>query len=54
LPKTYLGKEVINGDKNDLINALNSDNKIVGLLAKGKAKTSDSDFIVNPDLIAIG
>jgi len=54
LPKTYLGKEVINGDKSDLINALNSDNKIVGLLAKGKAKTSDSDFIVNPDLIAIG
>jgi len=26
----------------------------VGLLAKGKAKTSDSDFVVNPDLIAIG
>ncbi len=51
LPNEFLNRPVINGDKSDLINVLTGDNKIIGLKAKGPAKTSDSAFIVNPDLI---
>tara|TARA_E500000318_G_C3553428_1_gene210006 strand:- start:389 stop:1087 length:699 start_codon:yes stop_codon:yes gene_type:complete len=50
-PKTFLGRVVIDGDKSDLYNSM-SGNVIVGLRAKGKAKSDDSDFVVdNPDLI---
>lgn len=45
LPKTYMNKIVIDGDKNDL-RFLEPKNVIIGLKAKGKAKTDDSKFIV--------
>jgi len=45
LPKTYLGKKVINGDLNDL-RFLDKKNVIVGLVAKGKGKKDDSGFVV--------
>jgi len=46
LPKEYMGRKVIDGDNTDL-RFLDSDNVIVGLKAKGPAKTSNSDFIVD-------
>jgi len=46
LPKTFLGRPVIDGDKSDLFN-VKSGKVVVGLVAKGKARKSDSDFIVN-------
>ena len=46
LPKTYLNKKVINGDKHDL-RFLDPKNVIVGLIAKGKAKTDTSGFVLN-------
>lgn len=45
LPATYLGRPVINGDENDL-RFLDPKRCIVGLSAKGKAKTSQSPFII--------
>jgi len=51
LPKTYLGRQVIDGDKSDLVN-LYSGSVVVGLKLKGgKAiQASKSPFIVdNPD-----
>jgi hypothetical protein len=51
MPETFLGREVIDGDVSDLEN-LFSGNKIIGLKAKGKAKKSESDFIVNTNIIA--
>jgi hypothetical protein len=50
MPETFLGREVIDGDVSDLEN-LFSGKKIVGLKAKGKAKKSESDFIVNTNII---
>ena len=50
MPETFLGREVIDGDVSDLEN-LFSGKKIIGLKAKGKAKKSDSDFIVNTNII---
>ena len=50
LPKSFLDREVIDGDKSDLFN-LKATNKIIGLRVKGsEAKQSQSPFIVNnPD-----
>jgi hypothetical protein len=53
LPKTYLGMEVINGDKSD-IRFLDKVGVIVGLSVKGDSKVKKSDngcngFIVNPN-----
>jgi hypothetical protein len=50
MPETFLGRRVIDGDASDLEN-LFSGKTIVGLKAKGKAKKSESDFIVNTNLI---
>lgn len=50
MPETFLGRRVIDGDVSDLEN-LFSGKTIVGLKAKGKAKKSESDFIVNTNLI---
>jgi hypothetical protein len=44
LPATYHGKQVVNGDESDL-RFLDPKGVIVGLLAKGKAKKSDTDFV---------
>lgn len=55
LPKTYLGRQVIDGDKSDLVN-LYSGSVVVGLKLKGgKAiQASKSPFIVdNPELALI-
>tara|TARA_R100000935_G_C2818696_1_gene158591 strand:+ start:56 stop:763 length:708 start_codon:yes stop_codon:yes gene_type:complete len=55
LPKTYLGRPVIDGDKSDLVN-LYSGASIIGLKLKGgKAiQESKSPFIVdNPELIEL-
>jgi len=46
LPKTFLDRPVIDGDKSDLFN-VKAGKVVVGLVAKGKARKSDSDFIVN-------
>lgn len=51
MPKTFLGKTVIDGDKSDLVN-LYSRNKIIGLKLKGgkSIQKSKSPFIVdNPE-----
>jgi hypothetical protein len=45
LPDTYLGAPVIDGDEHDL-RFLDPRGVVVGLRAKGKAKTSRSDFVV--------
>jgi len=45
LPKTYLNKKVINGDKHDL-RFLDPKHCIVGLIAKGKAKKDLSGFVI--------
>lgn len=46
LPKRYLGKRVIVGDESDL-RFLDPKGCVVGLTAKGKAKQSNSGFVVN-------
>jgi hypothetical protein len=45
LPKTWAGRPVIDGDKDDL-RFLDKRGSIVGLRAKGKAKKDDSGFVV--------
>lgn len=45
LPETFMGRNVINGDKTDL-RFLDPDNVIVGLKAKGEAKKDTSGFVV--------
>jgi hypothetical protein len=45
LPKTYLGKEVIDGDATDL-RVLDPKGVIVGLKAKGRGKKDTSGFVV--------
>jgi hypothetical protein len=54
LPGSFLGREVIDGDKSDLIN-LSSENKIIGLKLKGyDAQESQSRFIVdNPERVGV-
>lgn len=46
LPDTFMGKRVIDGDKNDL-RFLEPNDVIVGLIAKGKARKEESVFVVN-------
>ena len=45
LPKTYLGKEVVDGDETDL-RFLDKKGVVVGLKAKGKGKKDESGFVV--------
>lgn len=45
LPKTYLGYEVVSGEKSDL-RFLDKKNVVVGLTMKGKAKKDLSGFVV--------
>jgi hypothetical protein len=45
LPKTYLGKEVVNGDETDL-RFLDKKGVVIGLKAKGKGKKDESGFVV--------
>ena len=46
LPSKYYGRQVIDGDKNDL-RFLDPKKSIVGLLAKGSAKKDQSGFVIN-------
>jgi hypothetical protein len=46
LPKTWQGFRVIDGDKNDL-RFLDPKGVVVGLIAKGKAKTDTTGFVVD-------
>jgi hypothetical protein len=46
LPTTYKGYQVVNGDVSDL-RFLDPNNSIVGLKAKGKAKTDMSGFVLD-------
>ena len=46
LPKTFSGYKVINGDEHDL-RYLDKKNVVVGLKAKGKAKTDMSGFVLD-------
>lgn len=50
LPKTYLGRKVLNGDKTDLRFEEGNQGAIVGLIAKGKARKDNSGFVVDPGL----
>jgi hypothetical protein len=47
LPKSYLGKPVVNGDDTDL-RFLDPKGVIVGLVAKGKGKKDTSGFVLQP------
>jgi len=49
-PETFLGHSVVNGDETDL-RFLDSSPRIVGLRAKGKARTDKSGFVVRPDML---
>ena len=46
IPKTFLGREVIDGDKDDL-RFLDKQNVVVALYAKGQAKKDTSGFVIN-------
>ena len=46
LPKKWYGREVIDGDQNDL-RFLDSKGCVVGLLAKGSAKKDQTGFVIN-------
>jgi hypothetical protein len=51
LPARFLGRPVVDGDLHD-IRIDDTKGLVIGLRAKGQAKTSDSDFVVrNPELI---
>jgi len=50
MPSTFMGRPVIDGDESDLFN-LFAGPVVVGLRAKGKAKTDDSAFIVDTNII---
>lgn len=52
LPAQYLGRRVINGDRDDL-RFIDPDNVVVGLLAKGAAKRDHSGFVID-NVIARG
>lgn len=47
LPKTYLGREVVDGDKTDLRFLDKKGGVVVGLTAKGEAKKDDSGFVIH-------
>jgi hypothetical protein len=46
IPLTFLGLDVIDGDKHDL-RFTEQRNVVVGLVAKGKARNVESDFVIN-------
>jgi hypothetical protein len=46
IPKKFLGRKVIDGDKDDL-RFLDPDNVVVALYAKGKAKKDVSGFVID-------
>ena len=46
LPDTFAGRKVVNGDLHDL-RYLDPKNVVVGLKAKGKAKTDYSGFVMD-------
>ena len=46
IPETFLGLNVIDGDKHDL-RFTEQRNVIIGLIAKGKARNVESDFVIN-------
>jgi len=50
-PDEFLGREVIDGDKSDLINLFKGDKKIIGLKAKGDAKKDNTGFVINTNTI---
>ena len=52
LPVNWNGIEVINGDESDL-RPLDKKGVIVGLIAKGLAKTIKTDFVVDPNKLLI-
>lgn len=52
LPKTYLGKPVYDGDKEDL-QFLYPKEMVIGLRAKGMAKADKHGFVVKADSVAI-
>ena len=52
MPKYYKGRRVIDGDASDLVN-VKAGKVIVGLVAKGKAKKDEGNFVVD-NLIAVG
>lgn len=55
MPEFFQGRKVIDGDASDLVN-VNAGRVVIGLKAKGKAKTDKTGFVVNTssDLIAMG
>jgi len=52
MPKYYKGRRVIDGDASDLVN-VKAGKVVVGLVAKGKAKKDEGNFVVD-NLIAVG
>ena len=51
MPAEFLGRRVIDGDASDLVNIM-AGPVIVGLQAKGKAKTDEGAFVVDTRIIA--
>ena len=49
-PSTFMGRPVINGDDSDWVN-VNHRGVVVGLVAKGPAKTNTNGFVVDNDVI---
>jgi len=52
MPEHYKGRRVIDGDASDLVN-VKAGKVVVGLVAKGKAKKDDGNFVVDTNLIAV-
>jgi len=52
MPLHYKGRRVIDGDASDLVN-VKAGKVIIGLVAKGKAKKGDGNFVVDSNLIAV-
>jgi hypothetical protein len=46
-PKTFLGRQVLDGDKTDMRFLEGYQGKVIGLFAKGKARYDVSGFVVN-------
>ena len=51
-PATFLGREVIDGDASDWVN-VNTKSVVVGLTAKGPAKTNNNGFVVDVSAIPV-
>ncbi len=51
MPAEFLGRPVIDGDASDLVNVM-AGPVVVGLQAKGKAKTDEGAFVVDTRIIA--